>query len=190
MVQMHPRIQSQPLRGAQLGRQDSQPPGQSGLLSQGVQSPAPRDWSSSGRVQRPDRDCPGAVVEEPQFSPGRSPGCGLWSRNPAGQPRTQTGPGNADWAPSRFPVRSNWHYLPCENSDALRSIGGVTWRLSRGRPGDDCVRGAPSVAERRSSRHAPNSVHRRVNVVRAGANCEEQPICRLLFTVGLAVIEP
>ena len=155
MVQMHPRIQSQPQRGAQLGREDSQPPGQSGLLSQGVQSPAPRDWSSSGRVRRPDRDCPGAVVEEPQFSPGRSPGCGLWSRNPAGQPRTQTGPGNADWAPSRFPVRSNWHYLPCETSDAFRSIGGVTWRLSRGRPGDDCVRG-----RRQLSRGAQAVTHR------------------------------
>ena len=108
-----------------------------------------------GPDRRPDRDCPGAVVEEPQFSPGRSPGCGLWSRNPAGQPRTQTGPGNADWAASRFPVRSNWHYLPCENSDALRSICGVTWRLSRGRPGDDCVRG-----RRQLSRGAQAVTHR------------------------------
>ena len=184
MVQMHPRIQSQPQRGAQLGREDSQPPGQSGLLSQGVQSPAPRDWSSSGRVRRPDRDCPGAVVEEPQFSSRRSPGCELWSRNPAGQPRTQTGPGNADWEPSRFPVRSNWHYLPCETSDALRSIGGVTWRLSRGRPGDDCVRGRRQLQRGAQAVTHRHSVHRRVNVVRGGANCEEQPTCRLLFTVG------
>ena len=116
-------------------------------------------------------------------TPGRSPGCGLWSRNPAGQPRTQTGPGNADWAPSRFPVRSNWHYLPCENSDALRSIGGVTWRLSRGRPGDDCVRGRRQLSRGAQDVTHRHSVHRRVNVVRAGANCGERPICRLLFTV-------
>ena len=57
-------------------------------------------------------------------------------------------------------------------------------------PGDDRMRGRRQLQRGAQAVTHRHSVHRRVNVVRGGANCEEQPICRLLFTVGLAIIEP
>ena len=141
MVQRHPSIQSHPLRGAQLGRQDSQPPGQSGLLSQGVRSPATRNWSPRGESGDLTATARGQSWKSHSSHPGVRLGgsCGAGVPLASREPRPE--PEKADWAPLRFPVRSNWHYLPCETSDAFRSIGGVTWRLSRGRPGDACVRG-------------------------------------------------
>ena len=56
--------------------------------------------------------------------------------------------------------------------------------------GDDRMRGRRQLQRGAQAVTHRHSVHRRVNVVRAGANCEEQQICRLLFTVGLAVIDP
>ena len=35
----------------------------------GRTKPRPEDLVTSGRVRRPDHDCPGAVVEEPRLSP-------------------------------------------------------------------------------------------------------------------------
>ena len=57
----------------------------------GRTKPRPEDLVTSGRVRRPDRDRPGAVVEEQQLSSGRSPRWELWIRSSAGWPRTQTG---------------------------------------------------------------------------------------------------
>ena len=63
-------------------------------------------------------------------------------------------------------------------------------KLALDSPGDCRVGGAPPMERGAQDVTHLHSVHRRVNVVRGGANCEEQPICRLLFTVGLAVIDP
>ena len=56
--------------------------------------------------------------------------------------------------------------------------------------GDDRMRGRRQLQRGAQAVTHRHSVHRRVNVVRAGANCEGQPICRLPITVGLAIIGP
>ena len=88
-------------RVAQLRREDSQPPGQSGLLSQGVRSPAPRIWSPRGESGDLTATARGQSWKSHSSHPGICLGVSCGAGIPLASREPRPVPENASWAPLR-----------------------------------------------------------------------------------------